>query len=232
MILSEFSTTSIEDVAQASGSGLRWLQMRLRKEKVFNTSMIQRAEQCGYRALVITIDAPVLGRRLADCRNIFSLPSHLKMVNFSAEKLQDSSWYSVGTKLYQRIDSSLTWECIAWIKSITRLPVIVKGVLTGEDALLAVQHGVDGIIVSNHGGRQLDGVLATVSYYCIDYYSVICTNICKVLGVLYLCTIMRYMHRCMFVYTQIMHNQAYTGSRVMHTWFLEIAFVQESYKIS
>ena len=173
MILSEFTTTSIKDVAQASGGGLRWFQMCLRKEKAFNTSMIQRAEQCGYKALVITIDSPVLGRRLANCRNEFSLSSHLKIANFSAEKLQDSSWYSVGTELYERIDSSLTWECIAWIKSITSLPVIVKGVLTGEDALLAVQHGVDGIMVSNHGGRQLDGVLAAVSYYCTYYYAIL-----------------------------------------------------------
>ena len=61
------------------------------------------------------------------------------------------------------MDSSLTWDIITWVKSITKLPVIVKGVLTGEDALLAVQHGVDGIMVSNHGAKQLDGVLATVS---------------------------------------------------------------------
>ena len=183
MILSSWSTSSIEDVAQASGSGLRWFQLYVCRDKAITINLVQRAEQNGYRALVVTIDTPVEGRKLSCLRNGFDLPGHLKMGNLSTDVIQNSlePSQSVGAELYNAIiDSSLTWECIAWIKSITRLPVIVKGVLTGEDALLAVQHGVDGIMVSNHGGRQLDGVLATVSFTVIkyDYLNILLFKIC------------------------------------------------------
>ena len=165
MILSSWATRSIEDVAQASGSGLRWFQLYVCKDKIITTNLVQRAEQNNYRALVVTIDTPIEGRKLSFLRNEFDLPSHLEVANFNTydHVIQNSS---VGFELYHAIiDPCLTWDTIAWIKSITRLPVIVKGVLTGEDALLAVEHGVDGILVSNHGGRQLDGVLATVRHY-------------------------------------------------------------------
>ena len=190
MILSSWSTSSIEDVAQASGSGLRWFQLYVCRDKAITTNLVQRAEQNGYRALVVTIDTPVEGRKLSCLRTGFDLPNHLKLGNLSTDVIQNSlePSQSVGAELYNAmIDSSLTWECIAWIKSITRLPVIVKGVLTGEDALLAVQHGVDGIMVSNHGGRQLDGVLATVSF------TVIIIQLVK-----YVCYVLR---KCMHVDT-------------------------------
>ena len=168
MIVSSLATSSIEEVAKANGGGLRWFQMHVFNDRTFTANVIQRAERAGYRALVITIDAPVLGRRLADCRNTFNMPSHLTLANFNTDHdiIQNPSgkWQSVGSEIYHTfIDSSVTWDAITWIKGITRLPVILKGVLTAEDALLAVEHNVDGILVSNHGGRQLDGVLATVS---------------------------------------------------------------------
>ena len=169
MILSSWATRSIEEVAQASGNGgLRWFQLYICKDKIITTNLVQRAEQNNYKALVVTIDTPMEGRKLAYLRNGFDLPSHLKIANFSTDVIQNSlkSSQSVGAELYHAmIDPSLTWDTITWIKSITRLPVIVKGILTAEDALLAVEHGVDGILVSNHGGRQLDGVLATVRHY-------------------------------------------------------------------
>ena len=167
MIVSTFATCSFEDVAQANGNGLRWSQMHLFRDKTVTTNMIRRAEKAGYKALVITIDTPELGKRLTECRSEFSLPSHLNLANFSTDIVRQRSlhtWQSVGAEVYTLMDSSFTWDIITWVKSITKLPVIVKGVLTGEDALLAVQHGVDGIMVSNHGARQLDGVLATVSH--------------------------------------------------------------------
>ena len=173
MILSSWATTSIEDVAEASsGGGLRWFQLYVYRDKTITANLIQRAERAGYKALVITVDTPILGRRLADCRNQFNLPSHLKLANFSVEDEQSSmasSQSESGLYKYTQalMDDRLTWHTVAWIKSITKLPVIVKGVLTGEDALLAVQHGVDGIMVSNHGARQLDGVLATVSHHTL-----------------------------------------------------------------
>ena len=172
MIQSSWATTSIEDVAQASGSGLRWFQLYVYRDKTITANLVQRAERAGYKALVITVDTPILGRRLADCRNSFNLPGHLKLANFSIDIEQSSmasSQSESGLYKYTQalMDDRLTWDTVAWVKSITKLPVIVKGVLTGEDALLAVQHGVDGIMVSNHGARQLDGVLATVSHYTV-----------------------------------------------------------------
>jgi len=182
MILSSWATRSIEEVAQASGNGLRWFQLYVYRDKTITANLVHRATQAGYKALVVTIDTPILGRRLADCRNGFNLPSHLKLANFSVEIKQssmESSQSESGLYKYTQVlmDHRLTWDTITWIKSITRLPVIVKGVLTAEDALLAVEHGVDGIMVSNHGARQLDGVLATVSYilylstihYCTEF---------------------------------------------------------------
>ena len=171
VILSTWSTTPIEEVAQANGSGLRWFQLYVFKDKSMTMDMIQRAEQAGYEALVVTVDSPRVGKRLADDRNKFHLPSHLKLANLNIETVhtvqnslgvQQQPESGLHKYTQTMIDPKLTWDTITWVKSFTKLPVIVKGILTGEDAKLAVQHGVGGIIVSNHGGRQLDGVLATV----------------------------------------------------------------------
>ena len=168
MVLSTWSSTSIEEVAQANGSGLRWFQLYVFKDKSMTLDLIHRAEQAGYKAVVITVDRPYGGKRMASHRNKFILPRHLKFANpnIIAAQTTTESQLQPGTGLYSflqtQIMDKLTWDTITWLKSFTKLPVIVKGILTGEDAKLAVQHGVDGIIVSNHGGRQLDGVLATV----------------------------------------------------------------------
>ena len=90
MILSSWATRSIEDVAQASGSGLRWFQLYVYRDKSITANLVQRAEQAGYKALVITIATPIFGRRLADCRNEFNLPGHLKLANFSINIVQSS----------------------------------------------------------------------------------------------------------------------------------------------
>ena len=162
LVLSCWITSSIEEVSQANGSGLRWFQLYVFKDKSMTMDLVQRAEMAGYKALVITVDAPVTGKRLANLRNGYELPNHLKIANFGTHSvsMEPQQQYKYTQSL---IDPKLTWDTITWVKSFTKLPVIVKGVLTGEDAKLAVHHGVDGIIVSNHGGRQLDGVLATVS---------------------------------------------------------------------
>ena len=141
--------------------------------------LIHRAERAGYKALVITVDTPILGRRLADARNRFNLPPHLSLANFSDKKQARSGngssakpaaselivlTHDSGLHQYTKdlIDASLTWEKIEWACRKTRLPVIVKGILTAEGAREALRHGVRGIVVSNHGARQLDGVPATV----------------------------------------------------------------------
>ena len=168
MILSSWSTTSIEEVAAASGPrGLRWFQLYVYNDKEVTRGLIKRAEQAGYKALVVTVDTPVLGKRLADARNCFSLPSHLTLANFDNSADASSLKVKEGESSLLRytqalIDPGLTWETIRWVQGVTRLPVLVKGVLTAEDAIEAVQHGVHGIVVSNHGARQLDGSPATV----------------------------------------------------------------------
>ena len=172
MTLSSWSTTSMEEVAAACGHrGLRWFQLYLYKNPKVTTDLIKRAERAGYKALVVTVDTPILGRRLADARNKFNLPPYLSLANFNAlqndskaatelvMKTHDSGLHQYTKEL---IDDSLDWGRVDWLCGLTRLPVILKGILTGEDAKEATRHGVKGIVVSNHGARQLDGVPATV----------------------------------------------------------------------
>ena len=172
-MLSTGSTNSIEDVAQASGSGLRWFQLNAVKDGDETRSFVSRAERAGYKALVVTVDTPTGGRRIANARNRFDVPSHLSLANFHDTRHQ-SAGLEKSSEVFQSItglfDPSLTWECIDWLRGITKLPIILKGILTAEDAEEAVRHSVQGIIVSNHGGRQLDGVLASVSFKCRIYF--------------------------------------------------------------
>jgi (S)-2-hydroxy-acid oxidase len=188
MVLSSGSTTSIEDVGTASGGGLRWFQLYILKNRDLTFELIKRAESSGYKALVVTIDAPVVGKRYADVRNKFFLPPHLVQVNYSykgvltdptaVHKGSDSPQHSFTCDLF---DSTITWKDIDWVKSVSSLPVVLKGILSSEDALLAVNHGLNGIIVSNHGGRQLDGVPATVSLIMYVHNFCMCVFLCNIL---------------------------------------------------
>ena len=169
MMLSSWSTSSLEDVAQASGSGLRWFQLYVYRDQELTRNLILRAERAGYKAVVVTVDTPVLGRRLADARNRFDLPPRLSLANFSDTSAQSAlvTGREADSGLHQYtvalIDPCLTWDKIDWLRGITKLPILLKGILTAEDAEEALRHNIQGIIVSNHGARQLDGVLATVS---------------------------------------------------------------------
>ncbi|XP_030624155.1 2-Hydroxyacid oxidase 1 [Chanos chanos] len=168
MMLSSWATSTIEEVAEASGSGVRWMQLYIYKDRALTQSLVRRAEKAGYKGIFVTVDTPYLGRRRNDVRNRFKLPSHLRMTNFESPDLAFSSKEGYGEDsglavyVAQAIDPTLKWEDIAWLKSITDLPVVVKGVLRAEDAKEALKYGVDGILVSNHGARQLDGVPATI----------------------------------------------------------------------
>ena len=128
--------------------------------------MVKRAEDAGFKAIVLTVDAPYFGRRLNEIRNQFKLPSHLNMANFQGITSGKANSSDGGSGIHKYVvslfDQSLTWSNVAWLKSITKLPLILKGILHPEDAKLAVQHGASGIIVSNHGARQLDGVPASI----------------------------------------------------------------------
>ena len=168
MVLSSWSTTCIEEVAEASGSGLRWFQLYVYRDRQLTKELVLRAEKAGYKALVVTADTPIVGRRLADSRNRFNLPPHLSLANFSNVQAQsslvikehDSGLYQYTTAM---IDPSLAWDTIDWLRGVTKLPIILKGILTAEDTEEAIKHNIQGILVSNHGARQLDGVPATVS---------------------------------------------------------------------
>lgn len=167
MTLSSFSTTPLEDVYEAAPRGLKWFQLYVYKDRRITLDLVKRAEKAGYDAIVVTVDTPVLGQRFADVRNKFALPSHLSLANFrekceQSEGVESEQDSGLAAYVKDQLDPTLSWAHIEWIKDLTQLPVIIKGVLTKEAALDAVQHGIKGLVVSNHGARQLDGVTSTV----------------------------------------------------------------------
>jgi 4-hydroxymandelate oxidase len=165
MIASTLATCSLEDVA-AAAPGPLWFQLYVYKDRRISEALVRRAEAAGYRALVVTVDTPRLGNRERDVRNHFALPPHLRMRNFVDVGLEvmaaSESGSGVAAHATAVLDPSLTWEALDWLRAATSLPVVLKGIMTAEDAALAVTHGAAGIIVSNHGGRQLDGAPATI----------------------------------------------------------------------
>lgn len=170
MTLSSWSTTSLEDVANAAPGGYRWFQLYVYKDREVTLDLIRRAERAGYKAFAVTVDTPILGRREADIKNKFALPGHLTMANFAkvggahseGTKKSGSSGSGLASYVASLIDKALTWKDIAWLRENTTMKIVVKGVLSVEDALLSIKHGVDGIWVSNHGARQLDTAPATI----------------------------------------------------------------------
>jgi 4-hydroxymandelate oxidase len=163
MVVSTFSSRKLEEVAQAA-QGPLWFQVYCFRRREVTEALVRRAEAAGYRALVLTVDTPRLVRRERDVRNGFSLPAHVRAENFGEElaaalPARQPGASAGATPARETIDPSLTWESLAWLRSLTRLPLVLKGVMAGEDAARAAALGIEGIIVSNHGGRQLDGVL-------------------------------------------------------------------------
>ena len=150
MIASTTATRSIEEIAQAA-SGPLWFQLYVYPSFQVAEKLVRRAEAAGYRAIVLTADLPYLGNREKDRRNNVTIPP---------EPFYEANFVDVEEKGQPWVP--LTWESLSWLRSITSLPILVKGILTAEDAVLAVEHGVTGIIVSNHGGRQLDTALASI----------------------------------------------------------------------
>ena len=162
MCLSIMSTVSLEEVADAS-SGPLWLQTYIFRDRSLTADLAARAKAVGYRALVLTVDTPVLGRRERDSRNQFELPAGIEMRNLNLAPAVPGEYESPMVRFIKgQIDPSLTWREVEWFVKTVQMPVFVKGVLHPEDARIAVKCGVSGIIVSNHGGRQLDGAIATL----------------------------------------------------------------------
>ena len=162
MCLSIMATVSLEEVA-AAASGPLWLQTYIFKDRSMTIDLAARAKAVGYRALVLTVDTPMLGRRERDSRNQFELPAGIEMRNLNLAPAVPGEYESPMVRfIRQQIDPSLTWRDVKWFVKTVQMPVFVKGVLHPEDARLAAKCGVSGIIVSNHGGRQLDGAIATL----------------------------------------------------------------------
>lgn len=162
MVVSTLATTSLEAIAAATAAP-KWFQLYVHKDRGFSRSLVERAAAAGYTALVVTVDTPVLGRRLADERSGFCLPAGMSMANLvgtGAQKFDEASMLAgyVGA----RHDASLGWKDLEWVRSLSSLPLVLKGIVRGEDAALAAGSGIAGIIVSNHGARQLDGAPATL----------------------------------------------------------------------
>lgn len=165
MVMSTLSTTTIEEVAASAGAPL-WFQLYVYKDRGATTDLIRRAEAAGCRALVLTVDAQVWGRREADVRNNFKLPDGLTVANLAehAKQMFPAGIPGSGLAAYvsQMLDPSLSWRDLAWLRGQTKLPVLLKGIVRPDDARLAVEHGADGVVVSNHGGRQLDTAPPTI----------------------------------------------------------------------
>ncbi|KAF1519136.1 UNVERIFIED_CONTAM: Hydroxyacid oxidase 2, partial [Eudyptes robustus] len=152
-IASTYSTCTLEEISAAAPGGLRWFQLYIHRNRAVSQQLVQRAEALGFQGLVLTADLPYTGKRRDDVRNGFRLPPHMTLKNLEG---------AFEVCKMSLLDPSVTWNDIYWLRSLTHLPIIIKGILTKEDAELAVRHGVQGIIVSNHGGRQLDGGPATI----------------------------------------------------------------------
>jgi isopentenyl diphosphate isomerase/L-lactate dehydrogenase-like FMN-dependent dehydrogenase len=146
MCLSTAATVRPAELAQAAPQGQRWFQVYVFEERGLTEELIGEAIAHGFSALVLTVDTPYLGRRERDVRVDFKVPEHLTMAG---------DMFGLG------FDASLSWRDLEWLAGY-ELPVVVKGILTAEDASLACEHGAAAVVVSNHGGRQLDGVSATL----------------------------------------------------------------------
>jgi 4-hydroxymandelate oxidase len=162
---STIASYPLEDIAAAS-SGPLWFQLYVYRDREVTRDLVRRAEDAGYRALLLTVDTPRLGRRERDVRNRFVLPTHVRIRNLERyAKAGAAGWNgesSFTEYVHRFLDPGLSWESVEWLRSISRLPVLVKGILTAEDADLAFSNGASGVVVSNHGGRQLDGAIATI----------------------------------------------------------------------
>ncbi|MFI5227492.1 MAG: alpha-hydroxy acid oxidase [Gemmatimonadales bacterium] len=164
---STVSNCSLEAIAQAS-NGPRWFQLYVYRDRSVTRDLVQRAAAAGYSALCLTVDTPLAGQRERDRRNSLRMPPHLELGNFPASHTKHHQEGAAGVSalahyIAAQWDAGLTWADVDWLRSISPVPVVVKGVLAPDDAVLAVEHGAAGVIVSNHGGRQLDTVPAPVT---------------------------------------------------------------------
>ena len=163
-VLSSLSNTSMEEVF-AQCTGPRWFQLYIYKDRGVTAELIRRAERAGAEAIVLTVDAPVWGTREKDVRNGFRLPPGLSVENLSPagkQSFPESEGSGLAAYVNLMFDGSLSFDDLEWLCAQTKLPVVVKGVCHPEDAVLCARRGAKAVVVSNHGGRQLDTCPATI----------------------------------------------------------------------
>lgn len=158
MAISNYASSSLRDIAVAGGGAPQWFQLYLSKDDAFNRQIVRLAESLGMRAIVLTVDAPVGGNRFRDAKNDFKFPLALPNV---AKRSGDTKGQGIGA-IFAAAQNRFASDTVRYVKSFTRLPVIVKGIQHPDDADAAIAAGADAVWVSNHGGRQLDGAPASI----------------------------------------------------------------------
>lgn len=178
--LSTVGTTSIEDVANVQPTGARWFQLYPPRDRARIESLVGRAAEAGYEALVLTVDTAVAGRRLRDTRNGLTVPPTLTVKTLAQMAIRPRWWMNVlstapldfanlpktesnmGTLLRQNFNPTISYDDLRWLRTLWDGPLLVKGIQHPDDAVQVLETGVDGIVLSNHGGRQLDGSVAPI----------------------------------------------------------------------
>ena len=162
LVVSTSATVSLEEIAAAATQPL-WFQLYVQRDREITRELLRRAEAAGYEAIVVTVDSPVLGPRYRETRGAFTLPPGVERANLRGGKTATGGHRPTDASIYSALlDPALTWKEIAWLRGETRLPLLLKGILDDDDAARAVDAGAAGIVVSNHGGRNLDTLPATI----------------------------------------------------------------------
>jgi isopentenyl diphosphate isomerase/L-lactate dehydrogenase-like FMN-dependent dehydrogenase len=159
MCTSSLTSTRPAEVAEAAPGGSRWMQAYLFRDRGVTRALVEEAAESGYEALLLTVDAPYAGRRERDLRTEFEVPAEIRAPAIEAAAGHRSL---TPAEVFALVDPSITWKDLEQLCGEFDLPILVKGLITGEDAALAVEHGAAGVVVSNHGGRQLDNAPATI----------------------------------------------------------------------
>lgn len=164
MVLSTLATKSMAEVTTANPQ--TWFQLYIHRDRNLTRALVEYAYNCGAKALCVTVDAPLLGKRERDTHNQFVLPTGMELANLSNLTDLDIPQRQGESGLFayfaEQLDPGVTWKDLAWLRSLVPIPLVVKGILRPDDAIRAVEVGADAIIISNHGGRQLDGAIATI----------------------------------------------------------------------
>lgn len=164
-VLSTVGSSSIEEVADVGGTC--WFQLYWLRDTTRSLQLIERAEAAGYAALMVTVDVPVMAKRRRDLRNRFALPAHVTPVNLESDAGREphtrrDGRSAVAAHTNLAVESALSWRDLEWLRERTSLPIVLKGILDPDDADRAVRIGADAVVVSNHGGRQLDGTVPSI----------------------------------------------------------------------